>query len=136
MQYLCKVLGNFPEQKHPDLPKTVKKRTYGLQLTLNQPLSRSVLAHLLFSLLALDRLKVGTIFHFHHHCLISSSFQPKGTRGSGRGGVGVGVRGRKEQDRGREPAKQSCPGINWWTITLFPPGSHNLSPLASLHLIG
>lgn len=25
-QYLCKFLGNFPEQKHPDLPKTVKKK--------------------------------------------------------------------------------------------------------------
>lgn len=101
-------------------------RNDGLQLTPTQPLPWSVLTTFCFSL-ALDHSSVGTIFHFHHHCLIFSSSQLEGIQGGG-GGSGC--------ERGRNPAKQSCPSINWRTITLFLPASHNLAPLATLHLIG
>lgn len=55
-------------------------RNYGLQLTPTKPLSRSVLAQCFFFSLssALDHCIFGTVFHFHHHCLIFSSFQPEG----------------------------------------------------------
>lgn len=42
----------------------------------------------------------------------------------------------REKVQNGRPAWQSCPGINWRTISLYLPASHNLAPLASLPLIG
>lgn len=71
------------------------------------------------------------MFHFHHHGLLFCAFElertPKRKEGMCLCERGTG------QDRG--PATQSCPSINWWTITLYLPASLNLAPFDWLNVL-